>query len=144
MEWRQVMQSLVNNGYQILLAHPERCVQLIANLSLFDELIEAGIYIQVNYDSFLEAYGPAVYETAVYLASKGYIHCLATDSHDLRYRHPENTQTVIEKLIKPLGQNNINLVTGINPERVLKGKSLVSMDARNILETLKPRRRWRF
>ena len=131
-KWRQVMQSLLNSGCQILLAHPERCVQLINNLSLFDELIEAGIYMQVNYDSFLEYYGPEVYETAVYLASKGYIHCLATDSHDLRYRHPGNTKTVIEKLVKPLGPNNINLITRINPKHVLTGEPLVSMDARNI------------
>jgi tyrosine-protein phosphatase YwqE len=54
---------------------------------LCDNLLESGVYFQVNWDSFLGHHGRTIEKMAVYLAAKGYIHCLATDSHDSQSRH---------------------------------------------------------
>ena len=69
--WEQVIFAILAKGYSILLAHPERCVQLAANPSMIDQLIESGVYLQVNWGSFLGQYGRAVARTARLLAGNG-------------------------------------------------------------------------
>ena len=51
--WEQVFFAIASRGYTVLLAHPERCTQLADKPMLFDAFIEKGIYLQINWDSFL-------------------------------------------------------------------------------------------
>ena len=79
------------------MAHPERCAQLAVNPQLADRLIESGVYLQANWDSFLGKHGRSALGMAHYLAESGYIHCLATDSHNPQERHAAHVELAAAK-----------------------------------------------
>jgi protein-tyrosine phosphatase len=121
------------------LAHPERCVQLTNKPELFEELLSMEIHLQVNWGSFLGHYGSKAKITAVYLATKGYIHCLATDSHrpDQHFTDSlEHAPAIVEEFV---GSQSINLLARENPLRVLRGEPLVDMPADEIRPEVKKR-----
>jgi protein-tyrosine phosphatase len=128
----------------VLLAHPERCAQLASKPQLCDELIESGVYFQVNWDSFLGHHGRKTQKMAIYLASRGYIHCLATDSHDAKSRNAIQVQRTAETIEELIGPRNLQLISRENPIRVLRNEALVPMD-KPVSEATAPKKsRWRF
>jgi protein-tyrosine phosphatase len=140
--WEEIFFGVLARGHKVLLAHPERCVQLAEKNGIIDEIIGAGAYLQVNWFSFLGFYGLEAAEMARYLATKGYIHCLATDSHDTKNRHPGNVKraaVVVEKLI---GTQNLSLLAHKNPTRVLKGEPLLSMSPVGVKGISRRMRSW--
>ncbi|MCB2148588.1 MAG: phosphotransferase [Deltaproteobacteria bacterium] len=120
--WDKVIFAILAKGYSVLLAHPERCVQLAANPGLIDRLIGSGVYLQVNWGSFLGQYGRAVARTARLLAENGKIHCLATDSHRPDGHHPARIRAAAAELGGLIGRENLQRITTDNPLRVLNGE----------------------
>jgi protein-tyrosine phosphatase len=125
--WEQVIFSIMSMGYSVLLAHPERCIQLAANPDLMDRLIRSGVYLQVNWGSFLGQYGRAVARTAWLMAQNCQIHCLATDSHHPGVPRLAGIQTAAVELRAMIGQENFQQITTDNPLRVLNGEVLRPM-----------------
>ena len=125
--WEQVIFSILAKGYSILMAHPERCLQLAASPDLIERLIGSGVYLQVNLGSFLGQYGRAVARKARLMAENGQIHCLATDSHHPGWHDPARIQAAKAKLREMIGQENLQRITTDNPLRVLNGEVLQPM-----------------
>jgi protein-tyrosine phosphatase len=141
--WEQIFFNIISRGYRILLAHPERCGQLARKPALFDRLIETGVYLQVNWGSLIGQHGRPSLKTARYLLRKGYIHCLATDSHDARQRNAAPVHQASRKVAEWAGRNNLSLLAIANPTRVVADQPLEAMD---VSETNHPlsRPRWMF
>jgi protein-tyrosine phosphatase len=125
--WQHIIFSIQARGYSVLLAHPERCEHLAETPRMIEQLVECGVHIQVNYGSFLGRYGRAVADSARFLAEKGQIHCIATDSHSYTDLDASGLQTVKDKLLDLIGPDNFQLVSHENPLRVLKGEPLKAM-----------------
>ena len=142
--WEQVIFSILAKGYSILLAHPERCIQLADNLSLIERLIESGVYLQVNWGSFLGQYGRTATRTAQFMAGNGLIHCLSTDSHHPEGHNPERMQAAATKLRKMIDQENLQRITTDNPLSVLHGKALQPMTISGAMTGRSKKRWWRF
>jgi protein-tyrosine phosphatase len=140
--WEQMFFTIMAKGYRIVLAHPERCLQLFSNPELYDEIIEAGVYFQVNYDSFLGHYGKKESEAAFDLLKKGYIHFLATDSHDPLQRHPGNVLKALKILEKTIDAKAIDMLTRINPEHLINGEPLEKTASIDFLPENRKRWRW--
>ena len=139
--WEQALFGVLSEGFMVLLAHPERCTQLAAKPHLCDQLMESGVFFQVNWDSFLGHHGRTTQKMAVYLATKGYIHCLATDSHDVNGRNARQVRHAAEKIEQIIGRRNLHLISRKNPTRVLRNEALENMESQG---TVKKRRGWRF
>ena len=142
--WEQVIFSILAKGYSILLAHPERCLQLAANPGLIERLIGSGVYLQVNWGSFLGQYGRAVALTARLMAVNGQIHCLATDSHHPEWHHPAKIMAAIGSLQKMIGEENLRRITMDNPLRVLNGETPQPMIRSEAMTGSRKKRWWRF
>jgi protein-tyrosine phosphatase len=142
--WEEVFFAVLSKGFMVLLAHPERCIQLISKPDLCDQLIESGVYFQVNWDSFLGHHGRTTQKMAIYLAGKAYIHCLATDSHDSKSRNAIQVQRTAETIEELIGRPNLQLISKENPIRVLRNDKLKSMEGRGIQVPVKKKRSWRF
>ncbi len=140
--WENLLSNIISKGFRIILAHPERCYQIFSNPEFAGKIIDANVYVQVNYDSFLGYYGKHVEKTACYLAEKGYIHCLATDSHDTIQRHPGNALMACDKVRKLIGPENERLLSVVNPERILSGLPLKTQASINTGNLLKKRWHW--
>lgn len=140
--WEQVFFTVASKGYTTIFAHPERCAQLTDKLELFEDLISMGVYLQVNWGSFLGHHGSKAKKTAVYLASRGYIHCLATDSHRPDKGHTDICRHATDAVEEYVGPRNLDLLARENPLRVLRGEPLIEMAEVDIRPEVKKRRRW--
>jgi protein-tyrosine phosphatase len=142
--WEHVIFDVLSKGFAVLLAHPERCAQLTAKPHLCDQLIESGVYFQVNWDSFLGHHGRTTQKMALYLATKGFIHCLATDSHDAKSRNAIQVQRAAETIEELIGPRNLQLISRENPTRVLRDEALKSMERVEGAAIVPKKRKWWF
>lgn len=128
LHWEQILFEVIGRGYKILIAHPERCEQLIRQPALVERLLETGVYLQVNWSSLLGYHGKAAQKTAHHLARAGAIHCMATDSHDTHARSAIIVRRGVEELARLVGRKNLALLTVANPAKVLNGDGMTGMD----------------
>jgi len=142
--WEQVVFAILAKGYFILMAHPERCAQLAVSPQLADRLIESGVYLQVNWDSFLGYHGRAALQMAHHLADSGYIHCLATDSHNPQERHAAHVRLAAAKIEKLMGSENLQCIATENPLRILRNTHPLPMMMPNPKTQVKKKSKWRF
>jgi protein-tyrosine phosphatase len=70
---------LQSKGARLLLAHPERHLELGANV--LERMVERGVRLQLSIGSFAGVYGNATHLRALDLADRGLGHVLATDLH---------------------------------------------------------------
>ena len=77
--------NLQINGYQPILAHPERYMYFSGDKESYDDLKTAGCLFQVNLLSLAGYYGKGPYELAHYLIKKKYVDLLGTDLHHDRH-----------------------------------------------------------
>jgi protein-tyrosine phosphatase len=142
--WEQVVFAILAKGYFILLAHPERCVQLATSPQLLNRLIESGVYLQVNWDSFLGYHGRPALRMAHRLAYSGYIHCLATDSHNPQERHAAHVRLAAAKIENVIGHENLQRIALENPLRILRDTHPLPMMRPNPKTQVKKESKWRF
>lgn len=81
---KNVLFDMQMQGYQPILAHPERYIYLENAKNFYDELKEAGCLFQVNLLSLTGYYGKSVTDLANYLIKKGYYNLAGTDLHNTR------------------------------------------------------------
>lgn len=143
--WEHLFYNITSKGYHIMLAHPERCAQIIANPEIADKVIAAGVYFQCNYDSFLGNYGDQILAVAWRLLKKGYIHVLATDSHNATHRHPGNAVKAVLALEKEVDGSILTMITRTNPDRLIGGLPLENPAPADVPVQRKGKRkkRWR-
>lgn len=70
------------NGYQLILAHPERYHYLAGNFKRIEELRDKGVYMQVNMLSFLGYYSNDARRMAREMTDLGLVDFLGTDCHN--------------------------------------------------------------
>jgi tyrosine-protein phosphatase YwqE len=92
-------------GYQPVLAHPERYIYLDRNRMVYDELKDAGCLLQLNILSLAGHYGRPTQELAQYLLKKQYINFLGTDLHHLRHLDALRNAAGIMPLVNDLLQS---------------------------------------
>ncbi len=92
MSTRDLLFEMQMQGYQPIIAHPERYVYLQQNKDFYQELKDIGCLFQLNLLALSGHYGRAVKELAEYLLEKGYYDLVGTDLHHLR--HLEELQYV--------------------------------------------------
>lgn len=102
LDLKEKLFSLQMAGYQPLLAHPERYTYFARDLSVYDELREAGYYFQLNLLSLTGYYGKVPYEIANHLVEKKYVDFLGTDLHHVRHLHALQSATELTDTIKRL------------------------------------------
>lgn len=81
---QQIFFDLQIQGYQPVLAHPERYIYLGRNKEVFEGLRDAGVLFQLNLLSLAGYYGRSVQDLAFYLFENGYYQLAGTDLHSLR------------------------------------------------------------
>ena len=75
-------------GFSPILAHVERYADMAKHVKYVDELIDMGIYIQVNANSVMGKYGLGIRHFTRELLKNQMVHFVATDAHDNGSRAP--------------------------------------------------------
>jgi protein-tyrosine phosphatase len=98
-----ILFQLQLNGYQPVLAHPERYLYMRSNRELFDTLKDAGCLFQLNLLSLAGYYGKPSIELAHYLIKKNYVDLLGTDLHHQRhldaFHHYGSAMETVQRLL---------------------------------------------
>lgn len=71
------------NGYQPILAHPERYEYWHTDFSRYENMLDKEVLLQVNINSLTGQYGPNVRRTAEKLIERGMVSFIGTDCHHL-------------------------------------------------------------
>jgi protein-tyrosine phosphatase len=88
------VQRLIDDGYRILLAHPERCRTLQEDPGILSTFLPPEYPIQLTSISLTGEHGPLVQQTAVTLLRSGYPMVIASDAHASNRRRPEMRESV--------------------------------------------------
>ena len=73
------------SGYRVVLAHPERYLYLQSDLKKANDLLDRGVYFQVNISSLTGYYALAAQKTARKLIDARAVHFLGSDCHHLQH-----------------------------------------------------------
>ena len=112
------MDELLMAGYYPILAHVERYQFIAEDFSKVEELIDKGVYIQVNANSFLNH---PKKKTLIRLLKDGDIHFVGTDCHRTDWR-PVNLQETCRYLADYIDREDYCRVFFENPQKLLNNE----------------------
>jgi len=118
---REILFRIVINGYQPIIAHPERNPSIIKKPNILFELVESGALVQITAGSLLGTFGPDARECARYLLKKDAVNFMATDAHSADYRRPVLSEG-LKVAGKIIGKEKADRLVRSNPEAVLKNE----------------------
>jgi protein-tyrosine phosphatase len=81
--------DLLERGFAVLLAHPERSPDLQRDPARLGRLVDAGALAQVTAGSFAGDFGETPRQAAERMLAAGWLHVLASDAHDAVDRGPD-------------------------------------------------------
>ena len=116
-----VFLDLINMGYKVILAHPERYISFQKDFNKVYELKELGVLLQSNVGSILGDYGRGAKKTIKRLLKENLITFMGTDIH-----HNKEEYTFVLKANKKMGkyltQKQINNIFENNAKVLLNDK----------------------
>lgn len=103
MNTKDILFDMQMQGYQPIIAHPERYIYLQQNKEFYQELKDIGCLFQLNLLAVGGHYGRSVRELAEYLLNNGFYDLIGTDLHHFHHleelEHVEMTP-LLQKLIE--------------------------------------------
>jgi protein-tyrosine phosphatase len=114
--------NLQIKGYKIILAHPERNIKIIENPSLLEELVEHGIYAQLNLPSLSGLYGNETAEVSMDFLKRNVYHFLGSDIHSLKTI--EYIEKGIELAKNAISEEVFSKISVINPMSILSNSEI--------------------
>ncbi|MBU5443478.1 MULTISPECIES: tyrosine-protein phosphatase [unclassified Paenibacillus] len=109
---------------QIVIAHPERNLEVVERPELLLEWRERGIFLQVTSQSLLGLFGRRIQRTAAIICKRKWAHMLASDAHNTLQRGFYLRQGY--ETLKQLGGADYARCLQRNAERLIRGQTVVS------------------
>lgn len=94
--------KLLTNGYKPILAHPERYNFWHGDFKKYEELVEKGVLLQLNFNSLSGHYGPPAQKIAERMIDQNMISFIGSDCHHLGHIEIMRNRTVFEKSLHRL------------------------------------------
>jgi tyrosine-protein phosphatase YwqE len=108
---KEILFEMQMQGYQPIIAHPERYIYLQRNKEFYDELRDIGCLFQLNILSLGGGYGKSVAELAQYLLKNNFYTLIGTDLH-----HEVHVENLGDSRLAPVLAKYINIEKLINKE----------------------------
>ncbi|MBL7075583.1 capsular biosynthesis protein [candidate division KSB1 bacterium] len=117
------MMRLLGVGLKPIVAHPERNLKVLARPEILKNLVNKGILFQINAGSLTGMFGSTVRGVAAKLLEAGWVHFIASDAHDPRFR-PLKLKKARDMAAKLLTPQKADELVYHNPLKVISGKNL--------------------
>ncbi|PZR20663.1 MAG: capsular biosynthesis protein, partial [Azospira oryzae] len=112
-EWQRIFFDLQMLGYQPVLAHPERYTYLSGDTSIFQQIADMGVLLQINLNSLTGYYGKPSLQLANAMIKQKIVSFLGTDCHHQRHleamRASSQLMPAVEQLLDSGNLQNYNL-----------------------------------
>jgi protein-tyrosine phosphatase len=112
------LQRCLYAGFLPILAHVERYKCLLQNIDLVEELINMGVYIQINSNNIVGYARSKEHKFTRKLLKENKAHFIATDAHDMNSRSPL-LKKCVKYLSKKYAKSYIDKLLYDNPRKVL-------------------------
>ena len=116
---RYGLYEVLSHGYRPILAHVERYGRMLMKTEYVEDLVRMGCYIQVNAGSIMGNYGFGAKQFTRKLLSRGLVHFVATDAHDMGKRKPVLSECA-GYVCRKYGEEYGERLFKENPMRVIK------------------------
>ncbi len=120
----EMVKQLINMGYRIIIAHPERYTCFQEDFTLFETYKSLGCYFQINRTSLIEP-GVENYDFAWRIVKEGYANTIATDAHFSYGSRIIKFDDIYEKLKNTVGVYYADLLCKENPLNIINGNNLL-------------------
>jgi protein-tyrosine phosphatase len=117
---RATARRLVKAGARPILAHPERCAELLEDAGRIEGLLEAGCLVQVSTRSITEPANRGHERELKSWFQRGIVHFLGSDGHSPRRRAPVMAEAY-HRVVRWIGPAAADRVCGTNGLAVLQG-----------------------
>ena len=107
MNTKDILFEMQMQGYQPIIAHPERYIYLQQNKEFYEELKDIGCLFQLNILALSGHYGRSVKDLAEYLLQKGFYDLVGTDLHHFRHLEELQYAEMTAALQKAIGSGQI-------------------------------------
>lgn len=81
--------NLVTSGYVPILTHPERLSWVASRYQIMEQLVRAGVWMQVTSASLAGEFGRNALYWCERMLDDGCVHLIASDAHDVERRPPD-------------------------------------------------------
>ena len=116
--YQELFKDLINKGYKVILAHPERYLAFQDDYDLIYELIDMGVLFQCNIDSLVGKYGPYAKDMLIDLLIDGQVSFLATDIHHKKHDY-KVWDEAREIALKFISAEEYNILVNVNPSKLI-------------------------
>lgn len=117
-DYKEIFKDLINKGYHVVLAHPERYHSFQKDFNKIYELNKMGVYFQCNLDSIIGGYGENAEKTIKRLLKEKKVAFLATDIHHKKHDYTKWQRAKLVAL-KYLSEKEFDLITNKNPGQLI-------------------------
>jgi protein-tyrosine phosphatase len=83
-----IIAALAERGFQVVLAHPERCPLFQRDLERLRRIVDGGALCSITAGSMMGRFGQSVRAFTVEMLRNGLVHDVASDAHDHLHRPP--------------------------------------------------------
>ena len=118
--YQDILMELMNDGYKVILAHPERYSIVQNDYDIVEELDKIGVLFQCNLWSILGKYGTGAKKTIKKMAKNGMIFALGSDIH-YAGNSEKQYKLAYKKLLKYYDKNELNKILVNNPRKIIAG-----------------------
>lgn len=116
----ELLDILCRDGWQPVIAHPERYLYIQEDPTLLNLWVEMGCLLQINKGSLLGRFGPREGALAYALVQRGFAFAVASDAHSSSFR----TTWMGEAqgfLVEEFSAHTAHTLLTANPRRLLSG-----------------------
>ncbi len=116
-----IFYDLIMEGYQPILAHPERISGLYKDRNKLVKLLKMGVLFQINTGSILGLFGKQVQNISKKYLKNNWIHLLGSDAHSLNFQRGFSMQKCVEYISNNYHDINLKEILELNPKAVING-----------------------
>ena len=118
------IEDLQNDGYKVIIAHPERYRYVQENPEYLIPYLNKGVYFQSNIGSIIGMYGESARICINELLKKNLIQVLATDAHKSNSVYFK-LDKMIAKLSEKISKEYLEELTLLNPQFILNDEEII-------------------
>ena len=117
--YTDIFLDLINEGYTVVLAHPERYISFQKDFNKIYELNDIGVLFQCNIGSILGEYGRSSKKVLKRMLKEDLVFMLGTDIHHIKYDY-NFIEKVKNKIRKYVSDDKLNEIIVNNAKKIIK------------------------